>query len=122
MSDLDSWILHGDEMRRPFLANSKLAESSKLVIVGGGLSGLSCAFRIAKKRPDIEIIIHEKTSHLGGVITTWKQDDWTCDTAVNASRPHPAFWRLINDLGLQSKFKPSKSDAKSRWILSLIHI
>ena len=56
MSDLDKWILHGDEMRRPFLANSKLSESSKLVIVGGGLSGLSCAFRIAKKRPDIEII------------------------------------------------------------------
>ena len=117
MSDLDKWILHGDEMRRPFLANSKLSESSKLVIVGGGLSGLSCAFRIAKKRPDIEIIIHEQSFDLGGVITTWRQDDWTCDTAVNASRPHPSFWRLINDLGLQSKFKPSKSDAKSRWIL-----
>ena len=66
MSDLDSWILHGDEMRRPFLVNPKLAESSKLVIVGGGLSGLCCAYRIAIKRPDLEIIIHEKSSTLGG--------------------------------------------------------
>ena len=95
MSDLDSWILHGDEMRRPFLVNPKLAESSKLVIVGGGLSGLCCAYRIAMKRTDLEIIIHEKSSTLGGVIATWKEDGWTCDVAVNATRAHPAFWRLI---------------------------
>ena len=90
MSDLDSWILHGDEMRRPFLVNPKLAESSKLVIVGGGLSGLCCAYRIAMKRTDLEIIIHEKSSTLGGA----KEDGWTCDVAVNATRAHPAFWRV----------------------------
>ena len=117
MSDLNSWILHGDEMRRPFLVNPKLAESSKLVIIGGGLSGLCCAYRIAMKRTDLEIIIHEKSSTLGGVIATWKEDGWTCDVAVNATRAHPAFWRLIDDLGLSNMFKPSSSTAKSRWIL-----
>ena len=117
MSDLDKWVLHGDEMRRPLLVNPKLGESSKLVIVGGGLSGLCCAYRIAKKRPDVEVIIHEQSSLLGGVISTWKEDDWICDVAVNASRPHPAFWRLINDLELGEILKPSKSDAKSRWVL-----
>ena len=117
MSDLDSWVLHGDEMRRPFLVNPKVAQSSKLVIVGGGLSGLCCAYRIAKKRPDIEIIIHEKSEKLGGVISTWKEDGWICDLAVNAARPHPAFWRLIDDLDLGLNFQPSKSDAKSRWVL-----
>ena len=117
MSDLDKWVLHGDEMRRPLLVNPKLGKSSKLVIVGGGLSGLCCAYRIAKKRPDVEVIIHEQSSLLGGVISTWKEDDWICDVAVNASRPHPAFWRLINDLELGEILKPSKSDAKSRWVL-----
>ena len=76
MSDLDKWVLHGDEMRRPLLVNPKLGGSSKLVIVGGGLSGLCCAYRIAKKRPDVEVIIHEQSSNLGGVISTWKEEDW----------------------------------------------
>ena len=43
MSNLDEWILHGDEMRRPLLVNPKISESSKLIIVGAGLSGLCCA-------------------------------------------------------------------------------
>ena len=117
MSNLDEWVLHGDEMRRPLLVNPKISESSKLVIVGAGLSGLCCAYRIAKKRPDLEIIVHEKSSQLGGVIATWKEDEWVCDVAVNASRPHPAFWRLISDLELGGILKPSKVDAKSRWVL-----
>ena len=117
MSNLDEWILHGDEMRRPLLVNPKISESSKLIIVGAGLSGLCCAYRIAKKRPDLEIIIHEKSSRPGGVIATWKEDEWVCDVAVNATRPHPAFWRLIDDLNLNSLFKPSNPVAKSRWVL-----
>ncbi len=117
MSNLDEWVLHGEEMRRPLLVHPNLGKSSKLVIVGGGLSGLCCAYRIGKKRPDVEVIIHEKSSDLGGVITTWKEDDWICDVAVNASRPHPAFWRLIADLELNDILKPSKVDAKSRWVL-----
>ena len=45
MTDLESWINYGDEMRRPLLINPELANSSKVVIVGGGLSGMCCAFR-----------------------------------------------------------------------------
>jgi len=117
MSDLENWVLHGDEMRRPLLVHPKFAESTKIVIVGAGLSGLCCAYRIAKKRPDLEIILHEKSDQVGGVISTWNEGEWTCDVAVNATRPHPAFWRLIEDLRLESKFKVSNPDAKSRWVL-----
>ena len=117
MSSLESWVLHGDEMRRPLLVNQKFAESKRIVIVGAGLSGLCCAYRIAKKRPDLEIILHEKSDRIGGVITTWREGEWICDVAVNATRTHPAFWRLIEDLGLESKFKVSNPNAKSRWVL-----
>ena len=60
-------------MRRPLLVHPKFAESKRIVIVGAGLSGLCCAYRIAKKRPDLEIILHEKSDQIGGVITTWKE-------------------------------------------------
>ena len=117
MSNLESWVIHGDEMRRPLLVSKKFAESKKIIIVGAGLSGLCCAYRIAKKRPDVEIILHEKSDQIGGVITTWKEGEWICDVAVNATRPHPAFWRLVDDLGIDSKFTVSNPDAKSRWVL-----
>ena len=104
-------------MRRPLLVHPKFAESNKIVIVGAGLSGLCCAYRIAKKRPDLDVVIHEKSDKIGGVITTWKQGEWVCDVAVNATRAHPAFWRLVEDLGLESKFTVSNPDAKSRWVL-----
>ena len=93
MADLESWINYGDEMRRPLLINPELVNSSKIVIVGGGLSGMCCAFRLAQKRPDLEIILLEKKESLGGVISTWESGEWLCDLAVNATRPHPAFWR-----------------------------
>ena len=117
MPSLESWIRHGEELRRPLIANAKLGKSEKVVIVGGGLSGLCCAYRIAQKRPDISVIIHERSNRLGGVINTWQKGEWICDLAVNATRPHPAFWRLIKDIGLSEKFSPSRPQAKSRWVL-----
>ena len=117
MTDLESWINYGDEMRRPLLITPELANSSKVVIVGGGLSGMCIAYRLSRKRPDLEIILLEQKDSLGGVISTWKEDEWICDLAVNATRPHPSFWRLVSDLGLSDSFKPSNKDAKSRWIL-----
>lgn len=117
MSNVDAWIRHGSEMRRPLLVADDMSTSEKIVIVGGGLSGLCCAYRIAKKRPDIHVFLIEKAPHLGGVISTWKSGEWVCDLAVNATRPHPAFWRLVADLGLSSQFHASRSRAKSRWVL-----
>jgi protoporphyrinogen oxidase len=117
MPSLESWIKHGEELRRPLIVNAKLGDSEKVVIVGGGLSGLCCAYRIAQKRPDISVVIHERSNRLGGVINTWQDGEWICDLAVNATRPHPAFWRLIKDLGLSEKFRPSRPQAKSRWVL-----
>ena len=118
MSSLQDWINHGEEMRRPLMVNSKLGNSSTVVIVGGGLSGMCCAYRIATRRPDVKVVILEQLDRLGGVVTTWQDGEWICDLAVNATRPHPAFWRLVDDLGLASKFKPSRHQARARWVLS----
>ena len=117
MSDVASWTRHGVEMRRPLFVKDSLSQSEKVVIVGGGLSGMCNAFRIAQKSPNVEVILIEKSERLGGVISTWSENDWVCDLAVNATRAHPAFWRLIDDLNLSKQFKPSRKRAKSRWVL-----
>ena len=113
---VQDWIAYGDEIRRPLQIAKGLENSTKVVIVGAGLSGLTLAYKIATKRPDISVELIEKSSRLGGVIETWKQGGWICDIAVNASRAHPAFWRLIDELGLSEQYSESNSHAKARWI------
>ena len=114
---VEDWVRYGDELRRPLLVAPKLSQSTKVCIVGGGLSGLSIAYRIATKRPDIEIEILERTERCGGTIETWSEGEWLCDVAVNAARPHPSFWRLVKDLGLGDVFSESNPEATSRWLL-----
>ena len=97
MYTLEDWVRHGDELRRPLLVSKGLVDSESLGIVGGGLSGLSLAYRIGSERPDLPIKLIEKTGRLGGVIETWREGEWVCDISVNAVRPHPSFWRLVDD-------------------------
>ncbi len=116
MTELQDWIEHGAEMRRPLLANPQLRDQQKIIIIGGGLSGLCTAYRLGQKYPDKKLILVERSDRLGGVIQSWKKDEWICDLAVNASRPHPAMWRLIDDLGLAELWKPSTDKVNSRWV------
>ena len=114
---LEDWVRFGDELRRPLLVGTNLSTSTKLCIVGAGLSGLAIAYRIASKRSDLEIEILERTDRCGGTIETWSDGEWLCDVAVNAARPHPAFWRLVEDLRLGSAFAESNPQAKKRCLL-----
>ena len=116
MYSLEEWIRYGDELRRPLLIADELSDSTHVVIVGGGLSGLTIGYRLASKRPDINITIVEGSNEFGGVIKTWNHDEWICDLAVNATRSHPAVWRLVDDLSLGDVFMPSNPDAKHRWV------
>ena len=112
----EDWVKHGQELRRPLLVHPSIVDGDTSVIVGGGLSGMVTGFRIAKKNPRRRVVILEKEDCLGGVIDTWRSGDWLCDIAVSSARPHPAFWRLVNDLNLGGSFQGSKREAKERWI------
>ena len=112
-----AWIRHGQEMRRPLLVNASLADKGHVVVVGAGLSGLTAAYRLRQVAPDVRVTVLERAPHAGGVLRTWREDGWVGDVAVNASRPHPAVWRLIDNLGLMDAWRPSNGEAKHRWIV-----
>ena len=112
----EDWVRHGQELRRPLLIHPSIKEGDTSVIIGGGLSGMVVGYRIAKKSPERKVVIVEKKDHLGGTIETWKSGDWLCDVAVSSARPHPAFWRLVNDLELGDSFHESREEAKERWV------
>jgi oxygen-dependent protoporphyrinogen oxidase len=47
----------------------------KVVIVGGGISGLAAAFSLLKADPEADLTILESASRIGGVISTRYEDD-----------------------------------------------
>lgn len=112
----EDWVKHGQELRRPLLVHPSISDGNVSVIVGGGLSGMVIGYRIAKKNPDRDVVIVERKQNLGGVIETWRSGEWVCDIAVSSARPHPAFWRLVDELDLEENFYESKPEAKERWL------
>ena len=113
---IDSWVRHGVEMRKPLLIHPNLSDAQRIIVIGGGLSGLTFALRCAEKFPERTIDLVESSPRLGGVIETWSEDEWRCDVSVNASRPHPAVWRLIHDLGLDDEWHVTNDYASNRWV------
>ncbi|MBP6349038.1 MAG: FAD-dependent oxidoreductase, partial [Candidatus Obscuribacter sp.] len=42
----------------------------RVIIIGGGITGLTCAYRLRQARPDLDITVVEGTAKTGGPIET----------------------------------------------------
>ncbi|XP_071820900.1 amine oxidase [flavin-containing] A-like isoform X1 [Apostichopus japonicus] len=78
-----------------------------VVIVGAGLSGLSAAYEITKKKPEAKIIILEATDYIGGPIKTVKMkgangDDYWDVGASRIGSKQVEIMNLIGELGLET--------------------
>jgi len=89
----------------------------RLVIVGGGISGLSLAYFLIEKAPSLEIIILESEKKAGGKIWTDRVGGFLCEGGVNGFLDNrPRTFELAAKLGLE----PVKSNdsARKRFIYS----
>lgn len=89
----------------------------KIVIVGGGISGLSARYFLSKKYPDTEITLLEKSGRLGGCIDSEHQAFFfeKGPRTFKFSRSD-ALLKLIEELGLQSEILPSNKEAERRYL------
>ncbi|MCI5072758.1 protoporphyrinogen oxidase [bacterium] len=84
------------------------AHKTQTLIVGGGLSGLSYAYYLKKKKPKHEITLLEKNSRLGGLIYTDTVDTplgpCTLEYGPDSFLPKTShILDLIDDLGLNDQ-------------------
>jgi oxygen-dependent protoporphyrinogen oxidase len=98
---------------------SKLSGSSsskRVVIVGGGIAGLSAAYDLA--RAGVETILFEKRPRLGGVIETQTWDGCTFDAGPDSFiSQKPEALALIKELGLESEVIGSNDHQRTTYIL-----
>lgn len=99
-----------------------IAASSKAVhsiaILGGGISGLTCAYYLKKKYGSaIELTLFEKEKRLGGLIQTKKIDGFLFEGGPRSIRREDgeATLELIRDLGLEDQLL--FASAKERYLL-----
>ena len=82
----------------------------KVVIIGAGISGLACAFRL--KQLGIQCLVLEAGERPGGVITTIRRNGYLFDLGPQCPRfPSPAM-KLLRDLQLEQEFVPGDPKAK----------
>lgn len=87
----------------------------KIAVIGGGISGLSAAFRL--RQAGNEVTVFEAASRLGGKIHSEKVDGFLVEHGPNgflASRPSAV--KLATDLGLGQRMLPADQRSNTRYI------
>ncbi len=99
-------------------------ETRDVVIIGGGISGLSVLHYLKKKfagQPQTSITLLEASPHPGGTARTISEDGFLFETGPNGFlSSKPTTLELIHDLGLENELIEADAAAKIRY-LSLGH-
>ncbi len=91
---------------------------TRVVIVGGGISGLATAFRLQQRCPAAEITILEQRDRVGGNAWTERRDGFQVETGPNGFLDNkPTTTQLCADLGLtDSLIAASDISGKNRYL------
>ena len=94
-------------------------EQTRIVIVGGGISGLAIAHAIRKRDPNIDLVVIERGPRTGGNIRTERIDGYVCESGPDGFMDSaPATMALVRELGLQLRVLPSNDLARRRYLFS----
>lgn len=87
-----------------------------VAIIGGGITGLTAAFRLAEK--GLPVTVYEASPRVGGVIKTVERDGFLAECGPNTIlETSPVIVDLVRDLGLESERLYSDPAASNRYIL-----
>lgn len=84
--------------------------TQKVVIVGAGISGLACAFRL--KQLGVRALVLEAEGRPGGVIATLRRNGYLFEIGPQCPRFPGSVWELVRELDLEREFIPGDPKAK----------
>jgi protoporphyrinogen/coproporphyrinogen III oxidase len=94
----------------------------RVAILGGGIAGVTAAWQLAQRdraEGDVEAILFEAASRLGGIVETVLRDGFTIDCGPDGWVTEKPWAReLIRELGLHTKLIASNDAERVTYILS----
>ncbi len=95
----------------------------RIAVVGGGISGLACAYAIeslaARSNRAVSVILLEKDERLGGKIWSRREEGYLCEWGPNGFLDNkPMTLDLCRQLGIEQQLLPSDDNARKRFIYS----
>ncbi|MBP7274596.1 MAG: protoporphyrinogen oxidase [Kiritimatiellae bacterium] len=87
----------------------------RVVIIGGGIAGLACAFRLKQRieaaRADTELLLLEADDRTGGKLVTVRADGFVVEGGPDSFiRQKPEGEQLCRDAGLGGQLQPSRDE------------
>jgi oxygen-dependent protoporphyrinogen oxidase len=76
-------------------------DSKQVVVIGGGISGLSCAYRL--RQLGIPAILFEASDRPGGLMGTVEKDGFLFESGPQSFQATPLLAQLIRELNLESE-------------------
>jgi len=99
-----------------------LADTSKtplkFAVVGGGISGLTAAYRLTKLLPQARVEIFEASDRLGGVLATHGEGDFLIERGADSFITREPWGReLCEELGLSGELIPTNTAHRRALVL-----
>ncbi len=102
-----------------------MSEASKrqVVVIGGGITGLTAAYRINRARPDVSVTLLERRGRLGGNIITERRDGFLLDGGPDSFlRTKPEAVALCKELGLETDLITTRDTGRNVYIVHGGHL
>lgn len=93
-------------------------ENKDVIIIGGGISGLTALHYIKKDKPQLSVALYEADKRLGGTIGTDKVNGYSFDWGPNGFLDRePQTLKLCDEIGLTDSLERANENAENRYIL-----
>ena len=88
-----------------------------IVVVGGGIAGLTIANAIRWREPNVHLTVLEGGTRTGGYVRTDRVGGYTCEAGPDGFLDNaPETLRLVRQVGLERRLLPSNDAARKRYI------
>src|SRR5690554_3812015 len=88
----------------------------RIAIVGGGIAGLSAAYRL--EREGYQPVVLEASGKVGGVMRSERINGYLVEHGPNSIQAHsPLIDQLIRELGLESRRVRASDAARTRYVV-----
>jgi protoporphyrinogen/coproporphyrinogen III oxidase len=93
-----------------------MGEAAKVVVVGGGVSGLATAWFLRQLAPELDVTVLEGSDRLGGKLRTVELEGFDVDTGAEAMlNRRPEAVQLARDLGLADRLRFPATTTAGLW-------